>query len=54
MHPTLRQFIQQFSLISTATLMSVILMAFLSIPFSLGEHPGEPRVMSTDVGIHNT
>jgi hypothetical protein len=40
---TLHPFIRQFVGVVIAALVPVILVAFLSIPFTLGGHPGEPR-----------
>ena len=40
MQPTLRPFIHQFTGVVLASLVPVILTAFLSIPLSLGAHPG--------------
>jgi hypothetical protein len=41
MDTSLRLFIQQFTGVVLATLVPVILVAFMSIPFILGGHPGE-------------
>jgi hypothetical protein len=43
MHPVLRLFIRQYLWVVCAALVPVIITAFLSIPFSLGSHPGEPH-----------
>ena len=39
----LRQFIRQFLGVLLASLVPVVLVAFLSIPYSLGGHPGDDR-----------
>lgn len=52
MHPTLRQFIQEFTGVALASLVPVILTAFLSIPISLGANPGEPRVPTAGLDRH--
>ena len=52
MHPVLNHFIRQFLVIVAATLMSVFFVAFLSIPFSLGAHPGDPRPDSSVTDAH--
>ena len=41
MHPSLALFARQFAGVVAATLVPVIAVAFLSIPLSLGGHPGE-------------
>lgn len=43
MDTSLRSFIGQFVGVVAAALVPVILLVFLSIPYSLGGHPGEPR-----------
>ena len=43
MHPTLRLFIRQYLWVLCAALVPVVITAFLSIPLSLGSHPGEPH-----------
>lgn len=47
---TLHPFIRQFAGVVAAALVPVILVAFLSIPLSLGGHPGEPRVGAAAFG----
>jgi hypothetical protein len=44
MNSDLLQFAQKYLSIVFATLMSVSFVAFLSIPYSLGAHPGDARV----------
>ena len=44
MHPALALFARQFAGVVAATLVAVAAVAFLSIPLSLGRHPGEPIV----------
>jgi hypothetical protein len=43
MDASLRLFISQYLGVVLATLMPVMLIAFFSIPFNLGGHPGEER-----------
>lgn len=50
MHPALRLFIREYLGIVFVALLPVIVTAFLSIPLSLGGHPGEPG--SADAPIH--
>jgi hypothetical protein len=54
MNTSLLQFISQYLGVVIATLMPVILVAFLSIPFSLGGHPGEARPASASSIWHVT
>jgi hypothetical protein len=42
MHHSLALFVREFAGVVAATLMPVVAVAFLSIPLSLGGHPGEP------------
>lgn len=44
MNSDLRQFATKYLSVVFATLMSVSFFAFLSIPYSLGAHPGEDMV----------
>ena len=45
MNSDLRQFVTQFLSVVVTTLMVVSLVAFLSIPYSLGGHPGDRRAL---------
>ena len=54
MHPELAHFIGQMLRVVLATLMPVALLAFLSMPLSLGGHPGEPRQTETTSERHMT
>ena len=54
MHPVLHTFIRQYFAIMCAALVPVVLTAFLSIPFSLGGHPGDPRIAVVAVTQHMT
>lgn len=49
MQPDLRQFLAKYLSLVFATLMSVSFFAFLSIPYSLGGHPGEQAVAESAV-----
>jgi len=42
MHSPLRLFIGQYVRVLCAALVPVVVTAFLSIPLSLGSHPGDP------------
>lgn len=54
MDTSLRIFISELAGVVIATLIPVIIVAFLSIPLSLGGHPGEPRPGSESAGLHMT
>lgn len=54
MDSSLRLFIRQYLGVVAATLAPVILMAFLSIPFSLGGHPGDERLVAGATSQHMT
>jgi len=54
MHPTLNLFVRQYIGIVCAALLPVIITAFLSIPLSLGGHPGEPRTAQAGSTRHMT
>lgn len=44
MHPELKQFITQYVAVIGAAMLPVIVVAFLSMPYTLGGHPGEARI----------
>jgi len=50
----LRAFICQFVGVVAAALLPVALVAFLSIPFALGGHPGEALPTATPFARHMT
>jgi hypothetical protein len=50
----LRSFLQQYLGVVLATLVPVILIAFMSIPVSLGGHPGEALTASAPITQHMT
>lgn len=52
MHIELRNFLAQFFGVAGATLAFVILVSFISIPMSLGGHPGEMRSHDVLVDFH--
>ncbi len=54
MHSALRLFIRQFTGVVLATLVPVALVAFLSIPYSLGGHPGDERLPNRPAALHLT
>jgi hypothetical protein len=54
MEPSLRFFTNQYLSVVIASLAPVILVAFLSIPFTLGGHPGDVRTADASVSQHMT
>ncbi len=54
MDSSLRLFIRQFAGVVLATLVPVILTAFMSIPVTLGGHPGEARAANALLTQHMT
>lgn len=50
----LRLFLQQYLSVVLAALVPVILIAFLTIPVSLGGHPGEERSADAPIVRHMT
>lgn len=54
MDSSLRLFIYQFGGVVLAALVPVILIAFMSIPFTLGGHPGDVRSAAAPVARHMT
>lgn len=54
MNPALFAFARQYAAVVIAALVPVVLTAFLSIPFNLGGHPGEPRPAQSAVERHMT
>jgi hypothetical protein len=54
MDSSLRLFVRQFAWTVAAALVPVVLIAFLSIPYSLGGHPGEERRIDMTLAGHMT
>jgi len=54
MKPTQYSFVRQLAGVVVAALIPVVLVAFLSIPFNLGGHPGEGRAGTTPTPTHMT
>jgi len=54
MSPTPYSFVRQFAGAVVAALIPVFLVAFVSVPFNLGAHPGEARAPGTPVPAHMT
>ena len=54
MNSSLRLFIRQVLNVVLAALVPVVLVAFLSIPYSLGGHPGEDRTATASSSQHMT
>jgi hypothetical protein len=54
MHPSLKHFIRQYLGVVMTTLVPVVLTAFLTMPFILSGHPGEPRAADAMVARHMT
>jgi hypothetical protein len=43
MNADLKNFVHPFVLVIVATLFAVLTVAFLTMPFTLGTHPGDPQ-----------
>ena len=54
MTPSLRTIVLPFFAVVAAGLVPVALVAFLTIPFNLGGHPGEARAADVSAGQHMT
>ena len=54
MNSSLRLFIRQVLNVVLAALVPVVLVAFLSIPYSLGGHPGDDRTATASSSQHMT
>lgn len=54
MHPVLCNFMRQYFYVVVGAVLPVVATAFLSIPFSLGGHPGELRLVAAVLGQHLT
>jgi hypothetical protein len=54
MNPFQYSFVRQFAGAVVAALIPVVLVAFWSIPFSLGYHPGEARAATMPAPTHMT
>jgi hypothetical protein len=54
MDSSLRMFIRQFAGVVLATLVPVILTAFMSVPASLGGHPGQASAANPAFTQHMT
>ena len=54
MTPSLRTIVLPFFAVVAAGLVTVALVAFLTIPFNLGGHPGEARAADVSAGQHMT
>jgi hypothetical protein len=54
MNPYLSRFVRQFMGVVLAALLPVTMTAFLSIPYILGGHPGEPRTLDALADRHMT
>lgn len=54
MDSSLRLFIHQFAGVVLAALVPVVLVSFLSIPYTLGGHPGEARAANLTSTQHMT
>ena len=54
MNADLRDFLARLAGTIAMTLVPVVLIAFLSMPLSLGHHPGEPRLHAGAPAAHMT
>jgi len=54
MHPQLKLFARQYLGVVVATLIPVLLTAFLSMPIELARHPGENPVAGAATNGHMT
>jgi hypothetical protein len=54
MNPVQCSFVRQLFGVVVAALIPVVLVAFLSIPFNLGGHPGEARAITMPMPTHMT
>ncbi len=54
METSLRLLVSQYLCTVAAALAPVVLIAFLSIPYSLGGHPGEERLAPVGTSLHMT
>lgn len=54
MNTDLKNFLKPLSQVIAATLFVVFTVAFLSIPYVLGGHPGDPQVAQQDSSRHMT
>jgi hypothetical protein len=54
MNTSLRIFLFQLFRVVLATALPVLLVAFVTIPFNLGVHPGELRNLASMSMVHNT
>lgn len=52
MNSSLRSFVSQFVGAVAAALVPVMVIAFMSMPMSLGGHPGEPRPVVATPDLH--
>jgi hypothetical protein len=51
MHPVLSLFIRKYLLVVCGALAPVVLTAFVSMPYNMGNHPGEAHlVAAADLG----
>lgn len=54
MNTDLREFLARLAGTVAITLVPVVLIAFLSMPLSLGRHPGEPLPVANAPAAHMT
>jgi hypothetical protein len=52
MHPDLREFTRRVLGVAAMSMVAVVLTAFVSLPLSLGRHPGEEPVAAQHVDRH--
>lgn len=54
MNADLKNFLQPIAQVVTATLFVVFTVAFLSVPYVLQQHPGDPQVPSQQGALRHT
>lgn len=54
MHADLKNFVAAYLRIVLIALVPIVLVAFLTIPYSLGGHPGEPLAQASNAPRHMT
>lgn len=53
MNADLKNFLQRMTQVVVATLFVVLSVAFISVPYALERHPGDPQVPSQQTGVRH-